>query len=44
MAKRMCEGLLHTCFHYGPIAIATPTDYEARANLMWASSWAINGF
>lgn len=44
MAKRMCEGLLETCFHYGPIAIADPNDYEARANLMWASDWAINGF
>jgi alcohol dehydrogenase YqhD (iron-dependent ADH family) len=21
-----------------------PTNYEARANLMWTSSWAINGF
>lgn len=21
-----------------------PTNYEARANLMWTGSWAINGF
>ena len=25
-------------------AIETPDDYEARANLMWNASWAINGF
>ena len=28
---------------YAPIAIKEPNDYEARANLMWASSMAING-
>ena len=27
---------------YGPIALDDPENYEARANLMWASSWAIN--
>ncbi len=26
-----------------PVAISKP-DYEARSNLMWASSWALNGF
>ena len=43
MQARMAEGILKTCFHYGPIACAEPENYEARANLMWASSWAING-
>ncbi len=38
------EGLLKTIIKYAPIAINKPDDYEARANLMWASSWAINGF
>lgn len=38
------EGLIKTVIKYTPIAIADPTNYEARANLMWASSWAINGF
>ena len=38
------EGMLKTVVRYAPIAIAEPTNYEARANLMWASSWAINGF
>lgn len=38
------EGLMKTVIRYTPVAIEKPDDYEARANLMWASSWAINGF
>ena len=38
------EGMLKTVIKYAPIAIAEPENYEARANLMWTSSWAINGF
>ncbi len=38
------EGLMKTIIKYTPVAIERPDDYEARANLMWASSWAINGF
>jgi len=38
------EGVLKTVIRYAPIALAQPDSYEARANLMWASSWAINGF
>ncbi|MEG0076765.1 iron-containing alcohol dehydrogenase [Anaerorhabdus sp.] len=38
------EGLMKTVIKYAPIAMKEPTNYEARANLMWASSWAINGF
>lgn len=38
------EGLLKTIIKYAPIAMKEPDNYEARANLMWASSWAINGF
>lgn len=40
---RMCEALLKTVIHYGPIALREPDNYEARANLMWASSLASNG-
>ena len=39
----MAEGILKTCIKYAPIAIEDPENYEARANLMWASSLAING-
>lgn len=41
---RVCESILKTCIHYGLIAIDEPNNYEARANLMWVSSWAINDF
>ena len=43
LQARFCEGLLKTCIKYGPMAIAEPDNYDARANLMWASSNAING-
>ncbi|NLY37052.1 MAG: iron-containing alcohol dehydrogenase [Tissierellia bacterium] len=43
LADRFAEGLMKTCIHYGPIALEDPKDYSARANLMWAGSWAING-
>lgn len=38
------EGMMKTVIKYAPIAIEDPKNEEARANLMWASSWAINGF
>lgn len=43
LINRLAEGILQTCIHYGPIAVKEPENYEARANLMWASSLAING-
>lgn len=43
LQARMCEAVLKTCIKYGPVAMENPEDYEARANLMWASSLAING-
>lgn len=39
----IAEGLLRTCIKYGKIAVDDSTNYDARANLMWASSLAING-
>lgn len=38
------EGMMKTIIKYAPIAMNEPENYEARANLMWTSSWAINGF
>ena len=38
------EGMLKTIVKYAPVALREPENYEARANLMWTSSWAINGF
>lgn len=44
MLDKMMEGLMTTVVKYAPVALKEPRNYEARANLMWASSWAINGF
>jgi hypothetical protein len=44
MVDGAMENIIRTVIKYAPVAIARPTDYEARANLMWASSWALNGF
>lgn len=44
LQERIMEGMLKTRVHYGPIACKDPENYEARANLMWTASWAINGF
>jgi len=44
MLDYVMEGLMKTIIKYAPIALAQPDNYEARANLMWTSSWAINGF
>lgn len=43
ISNRLAEAVLQTCIHYAPIALNEPQNYEARANLMWASSLAING-
>ncbi|QLY81279.1 iron-containing alcohol dehydrogenase [Clostridium intestinale] len=44
MLDSIAEALMKTVIKYTPIAMKEPENYEARANLMWASSWAINGF
>lgn len=42
IADRMTESVMKTCVRYGRLAIDEPQNYEARANLMWASSLALN--
>lgn len=44
MLDTVMEGLMKTVIKYAKIAYSEPENYEARANLMWTSSWAINGF
>lgn len=43
LQNRLAEAILKTCIKYGKVAIDEPDNYEARANIMWASSLAING-
>lgn len=36
------EGLLKSVVHSSKIAVQNPNDYEARSNLMWTATWALN--
>ena len=44
MTDRIQEEVIRTVVKFAPIAVKEPENYEARANLMWASTWALNGF
>ena len=44
MLDTVMEGLMKTVIKYSKVAYVDPKNYDARANLMWSSSWAINGF
>lgn len=41
--NRITEGLMRATIANIRIALKTPADYDARANLMWASTLALNG-
>ena len=36
------EGLLRSLIHSADIAVKNPIDYEARSNIMWIATWALN--
>lgn len=38
----LIEGLLRSIIHSAKIAVKNPKDYEARSNLMWSSTLAMN--
>lgn len=38
----IAEGLLRSLIHAANIAVKNPTDYEARSNIMWTATWALN--
>ncbi len=38
------EGLLRSLIHSADIAVENPADYEARSNIMWTATWALNTF
>lgn len=44
MLDGMMESMIQTVMNHAVIALDRPDHYEARANLMWAASWSINGF
>lgn len=42
ISDRFAESLLKACIKYCPIALKETDNYEARANLMWASTQGLN--
>ncbi len=38
----IAEGLMKSLIHSSLIAIDNPEDYEARSNIMWTATWALN--
>lgn len=36
------EGLMRSLVHASRIAVKDPTDYEARSNISWVCTWALN--
>lgn len=38
------EGMLRSLIHSANIAVENPKDYEARSNIMWLATWALNTF
>jgi NADP-dependent alcohol dehydrogenase len=43
LQDRMAEAILKTLTEEGPKTIANPKDYDARANVMWCATMALNG-
>jgi alcohol dehydrogenase YqhD (iron-dependent ADH family) len=40
----LMEGLLRSLINSSLIAVNNPRDYEARSNIMWIATWALNTF
>ena len=38
----IAEGLMRSLIHSSEIAVKNPIDYEARSNIMWTATWALN--
>ena len=38
----LSEGLMKSLIHSSQIAVKNPEDYEARSNIMWTATWALN--
>ena len=38
----LMEGLMRSLIHSSRVAVRSPRDYEARSNIMWTATWALN--
>lgn len=43
LSDRLCEAIFHTCMSCAEVLLENPKDYDARANIMMASSLSHNG-
>ena len=43
LQDRMAEGILQTLIETGETTVAEPENYDARANLVWSATMALNG-
>ena len=44
VSEYISEALMKSVVRNSRIAVNNPEDYEARSNIMWAASWALNTF
>lgn len=44
LQDRLAESILQTLIEEGPKVLKNPEDYDARANIMWCATCALNGF
>lgn len=42
LTDELCEGILRTMIRFGPAVMQNPSDYNARAQIMWAGTIAHN--
>ncbi|MBU4487043.1 MAG: iron-containing alcohol dehydrogenase [Candidatus Delongbacteria bacterium] len=42
LSNRLAEAIMKTCIHYAPKVMENPFDYEARANILWSGTLALN--
>jgi NADP-dependent alcohol dehydrogenase len=40
---RFAESVMRVLIDEGPVSVRNPTDYDCRANVVWAATWALNG-
>ena len=43
LTDALAEAIINATFKFGKVVIDNPTDYDGRANIMWASSLSHNG-
>lgn len=42
LSDRLAEAVMKTVIHFAPIVMEQPDNYEARANILWAGTLALN--